>query len=71
MHLKGIVGSSVSKGLCGKVSEVASLKKFLQLETILRTLNTEFSSVIPAAGIAKHLKKEPPFSKSCVRPGYI
>ena len=42
--LKGTVGSSVSKGLYGKMSEVTSLKKFLQFETILRTLNTEFLS---------------------------
>ena len=41
IYLKGTVGSSASKGLCGKVSEVTSLKKFL---TIRRTLNTEFSS---------------------------
>jgi len=45
IYLKGTVGSSVSKGLCGKVSEVTSLKKFLQFETILRTLNI-FSTYI-------------------------
>ena len=35
------MGSSVSNGLCGKVSEV---KRFLQFETILRTFNTKFLS---------------------------
>ena len=44
IYLKGTVGSSVSKGMCGKVSEVTSLKKLLQFETILRTLNIEPSS---------------------------
>ena len=45
IYLKGTVDSSVSKGLCGKVSKVTGLKKFLQFETILRTLNTEFLTV--------------------------
>ena len=57
------------------MSEVTSLKKFLQFETILRTLNTEFSSAsvggcAPRPPLLRSLstsKKNPPFSKSCVR----
>ena len=44
IYLEGTVGSSVSKRFCEKVSEVTSLKKLLQFETILRTLNVELSS---------------------------
>ena len=65
IYLTGTVGSTVSKGLCGKVSEVTSLKKFL---TILRTLNTEFSWAAPPDPHYWDLKKNPLFQNPAYGP---
>jgi len=78
IYLKGTVGSSVSKRLCEKVSEVTSLKKLLQFETILRTLNIELSSASqgcaprpPLLGLPGTSKKNPPFQNPAHRPTII
>ena len=69
---QGHCGFNSIKRIVWKVSEVTSLKKFLQFETILRTLNTEFSSASggwpPLLRSPSTSKKNPPFQNPAYGP---